>query len=141
VNAYLDEADFAVPPIVITDGSDDATAIVPPVAHAQAVHVPPPLEIARMLVLSTMHMSPATAANWMPHCPWTCYDKDDYGWFMHVCDDVGITEAEGVPAEIRSAIHVAKRENCAWIMWWDCDGPLVDELPEYEWGDAPRTSL
>jgi len=139
VNAYLDEADFGVPPIVITDEIGEGASIVTPVALAQAVHVPPALEIARILVLGTIHMSPATAANWMPHCPWACFDKDDYGWFMHVCDDVGITEAEGVPAEIRSAIHVAKRENCAWIMW-DCDGPQVDELPEYEWGDAPRTS-
>jgi hypothetical protein len=64
--------------------------------------------------------------------PWSCFEKGDYGWFMHVCDDVGITEAHDVPLEIRSAIHVAKREGCQWIMW-DCDGPLVAELPEYDW--------
>lgn len=90
------------------------------------------LEIARSLVLSTAHMHPATARDWMPRCPWSCFEKGDYGWFMHVCDDVGITEAHDVPLEIRSAIHVAKREGCQWIMW-DCDGPLVAELPEYDW--------
>jgi hypothetical protein len=52
---------------------------------------------------------------------------------MYVCDDVGITEAEAVPLEVRSAIHVAKREGCAWIMW-DCDASCIDELPHYEWG-------
>ncbi|WP_228244185.1 hypothetical protein [Porphyrobacter sp. GA68] len=90
------------------------------------------LEIARSLVLSTAHMHPATARDWMPRCPWACFEKGDYGWFMHVCDDVGITEAHAVPLEIRSAIHVAKREGCQWIMW-DYDGPLVAELPEYDW--------
>ena len=67
-------------------------------------------EIARSLVLSTAHMRPATARDWMPRCPWSCFEKGDFGWFMHVCDDVGITEAHAVPLEIRSAIHVAKRE-------------------------------
>lgn len=96
-------------------------------------------EIARSLVLSTAHMHPATARDWMPRCPWSCFEKGDYGWFMHVCDDVGITEAEGVPLEIRSAIHIAKRENCAWIMW-DCDGPQSDELPDFDWDQHPRAS-
>lgn len=90
------------------------------------------LEIARTLVLSTAHLHPATARDWMARCPWSCFEKGDYGWFMHVCDDIGITEAHGVPLEIRSAIHVAKRADCQWIMW-DCDGPVVAELPEYDW--------
>lgn len=90
------------------------------------------MEIAKMMVLSTAHLSPPTACEWMPECPWTCFEKGDYGWFMYVCDDIGITEAEGVPLEVRSAIHVAKREGCHWIMW-DCDGPCLDELPQYDW--------
>ena len=44
------------------------------------------LEIARSLVLSTAHIHPATARDWMPRCPWSCFEKGDYGWFMHVCD-------------------------------------------------------
>ena len=43
-----------------------------------------------------------------------------------------MTEAGDVPPKIRSAIQVAKREGCGWIMW-DCDGPVIDELPEYDW--------
>ena len=86
-----------------------------------------------MLVLSTAHMSLTTAQDWMPICPWSCFEKADYGWFMYVCDDTGITEAPSVPLEIRSAIHLAKRAGCAWIMW-DRDGPILDELPEYDWG-------
>ena len=93
------------------------------------------LEIARMLVLSTAHMSPRTAHHWMPHCSWSVFNKGDYGWFMYVCDDTGITEADGVPLEIRSALHVARREGCHWIMW-DRDGPVIDELPEYDWDDV-----
>ncbi|MCW1431997.1 hypothetical protein [Novosphingobium sp. JCM 18896] len=98
------------------------------------------MEIAKMMVLGTVHMSPKTAKEWIPNCPWACYDKGDYGWFMYVCDDVGITEDDGVPAEIRSAIHVAKREGCDWIMW-DCDGPQVEELPDYDWSAATAMVL
>ncbi|QNE07800.1 hypothetical protein [Croceicoccus marinus] len=99
----------------------------------------PELEIASMLVLSTAHMNLKTARDWMPECPWSCFEKGDYGWFMYACDDPGITEAAGIPLEIRSAIHVAKRLGCAWIMW-DCDGPLIDELPEYDW-EAPARAV
>lgn len=93
------------------------------------------LERAHMLVLSTAHMSLDTATNWIPLCPWACFEKADYGWFMYVCDDIDITETSHVPLEIRSAIHVAKREGCQWIMW-DTDGPVIDELPEFEWAEA-----
>ena len=96
------------------------------------------LEVCTILVLSTAHMSLHTAQDWMPQCPWSCFEKGDYGWFMYVCDDVGITEATGVPQEIRSALPVAKRSACTWIMW-DRDGPVVEELPEYDWEATERT--
>ena len=90
------------------------------------------LEITGMLTLSTWHISPRTARDWMPGCPWPSYDKGDYGWFMHVPGDAAITEAEGVPLEIRSVTHLARRERCQWIMW-DRDGPVLDQLPRYDW--------
>ncbi|MFC0205326.1 DUF5983 family protein [Novosphingobium soli] len=93
------------------------------------------MELATMLVLSTAHMSMTTAGDWIARCPWACFEKGDYGWFMYVCDDASITEAHDIPLEIRSAIHVARRERCEWIMW-DCDGPILDELPEYDWDTA-----
>jgi hypothetical protein len=93
------------------------------------------METTAMLVLSTAHMSPKTASSWIADCPWACFDKGEWGWFMYVCDDAGITEAEGVPLEIRSALHVARRLRCEWIMW-DRDGPVIDELPEYDWGSV-----
>lgn len=89
-------------------------------------------EMAAMLVLSTEHMSPATARHWIARCPWACFEKGDYGWFMYVCDDDGVTEAADVPLEIRSALHVARSLGCQWIMW-DRDGPVSDELPQYDW--------
>lgn len=89
-------------------------------------------ELARMLVLSTEHMRPETAAAWVPACPWACFTKSDYGWFMYVSDDPGITETSDVPLEIRSALHVARRHGCGWIMW-DNAGPILDELPRYDW--------
>lgn len=50
-------------------------------------------EFAMMLALSTAHMSPGPAVDWMPECPWACFAKGEWGWFMYVCDDVSITEA------------------------------------------------
>lgn len=50
------------------------------------------MERARMLMLSTAHLSEQTARDWIPTCPWACLEKADYGWFMYVCDDVAITE-------------------------------------------------
>lgn len=44
-----------------------------------------------------------------------------------------------MPLEVRSAIHVAKRERCEWIMW-DCDAPCIDELPRYEWDAVIATA-
>ena len=90
------------------------------------------LEVAHMLVLSTEHISPDTAQNWMPLCPWACFEKADFGWFMYAAVDVGIIRANDLPAEIHAALDVAKRENCEWIMW-DCDGPCIDELPQFAW--------
>jgi len=97
------------------------------------------MEHARMLVLSTAHLSEPTARDWIPTCPWACFEKGDYGWFMYVCDDVAITEETAVPLEVRSAIHVAKREGCEWIMW-DWDASCIDELPQYEWGAVIATA-
>lgn len=94
------------------------------------------MEITKMMVLGTVHLAPTTARGWMSQCPWACFEKADYGWFMYVCDDPGITDAADVPLEIRSALHVARREGCGWIMW-DCDGPVIDELPQYDWSIAP----
>ena len=94
-------------------------------------------EIAATLVLSTAHMSSATANEWMDQCPWACFEKGDYGWFMYVCDDAGITEATDIPLEIRSALHVARKLCCEWIMW-DGDGPILDELPQYDWTARER---
>ncbi len=85
-----------------------------------------------MLVLSTSHMSAATARDWIAICPWACFEKADHGWFMHVCEDACITEAADIPLEIRSALHVARSLRCAWIMW-NRDGPIIDELPHYDW--------
>lgn len=88
-------------------------------------------EIEKILVLSTKHLSEATCNEWMPECPWSCFEKGDYGWFIYVADP-GITEEQGVPLELRSALHAARKLGCAWVMF-DRDGDVLDELPEFDW--------
>ena len=92
----------------------------------------PALEIARMLVLSTSHLSETTCNVWLHSCPWSAFEKGGYGWFVYVCDDLAICEAPGVPLELRSALHVARLAGCQWIMF-DRDGDTVPALPEFDW--------
>ena len=90
-------------------------------------------EIARMMVLSTGHLTERTRNTWIKEeCPWACFEKGEYGWFMYVCDDMGICEAPDVPIELRSALHVARLRGCEWIMF-DRDGPEIEDLPYYDW--------
>ena len=89
-------------------------------------------EIQKMLVLSTVHLSPTDCNKWMHSCPWTCFEKGDYGWFMDACDDEGIYIQPGVPLADRSALTKAHQLGCDWIMF-DRDGPALDDLPVYDW--------
>ena len=91
----------------------------------------PATEIARMMVLSTQHLASRTATEWMPICPWSCFEKGEYGWFIYVACD-GVTDERTVPLEVRSALHVARQAGCEWVMF-DRDGPVRDDLPHYEW--------
>lgn len=97
-------------------------------------------EIAKMLVLSTAHLSEQTCLAYLPDCrpgkvleePIIAFEKGEYGWFVHVSEAPADSEGPDVPLELRSAIHVARREGCQWIMF-DRDGDTIDELPTYEW--------
>ena len=98
-------------------------------------------EFALMLALSTAHMSPRTAADWMPQCPWACFAKGEWGWFMYVCDDVSITEAEDIPLERYAPLSMLPASCIANGIMWDCDGPIVADLPEYDWTNSKRANV
>ena len=106
------------------------------------------LEIHRVLVLSTAHLSDHTCNIYLAQqvdlsatretgSTWTppsviAYEKRDYGYFVWVPENPAESERADVPLELRSAIHVARREGCGWVMF-DRDGPTIDDLPTYDW--------
>ena len=86
------------------------------------------VEIAKMLVLSTGHLTADT-------CVYRChgligaYEKGEYGWFVHV---EGTASLDEIPEDLAACLAFAIIEGCEWIMF-DRDGPTVPELPTYDW--------
>ena len=93
------------------------------------------LKISKMLTLSTAHITKETAdlldAFDIPFdiC---IYDKgtalDHCGWFLV---DWTLSE-ETIPEDLRACFKLAERNGCEWLCL-DCDGPVEDCLPTYEW--------
>lgn len=109
------------------------------------------LEIARMLVLSTGHISPKTAdqlprghmdmvedvstgASDVPS--WGPTFARDEGWLFYVPPDKDAFEEqfEDAPKDLKDVLAFARMNECVWCML-DCDGPVVDGLYHYNWGE------
>lgn len=102
-------------------------------------------QIERTLVLSTAHVSPGTAAildNGMNDIPpfgnleWAPSMTREEGWLFRVPLNMSADDwafyVEPYPAELRAALTLARDEGCHWILF-DCDGPTVETLTEFEW--------
>jgi hypothetical protein len=94
------------------------------------------MEIATHLVLSTGHISAATAELLDR---WTAMDlaarplsvaSTDYGWFVstYMIPRAG----EPIPPELDAIIALARKHGCAWILL-DRDGGTIAELPIFNW--------
>jgi hypothetical protein len=101
-------------------------------------------EIERALVLSTAHVSEETALL-LNHTEiltgdaglaWAPAMQRPEGWLFRVPLNMSDAEwtihLEPYPAELRAALALARDEGCHWILF-DCDGPTVDTLTEFEW--------
>lgn len=86
-------------------------------------------EIAKMLVLSTGHLTEDACNRYLPdneaHNPW--YQKGEYGWFVYVTEDAG-----SHPRCFEDCLNFARFREADWIMF-DCDGPFEAGLTRYEW--------
>jgi hypothetical protein len=99
------------------------------------------LEIAKMLILSTSHVTNETRlkmeqwaegeADENGFIP-TVYRKGDYGWIIHVHEAESEMDTDRFPEDVTAAIVFARGQGCQWIMY-DCDADEIDELPTYEW--------
>lgn len=88
------------------------------------------LEIRKVLVLSTSHVTEATARmlNRLPAAEWpvTGGHYGSYGWFLYC----GINES--TPADLAVLFEFAVNKGCHHILL-DQDADFVDELEIFEW--------
>lgn len=91
-------------------------------------------EINRMITLSTAHIKESTAdyLNDETREDLIVYPKLDFGWFICVDTDCIDEELERIPEDLAAVIRFAKENDCQWVCL-DCDGPIVDDLPQYDW--------
>lgn len=91
------------------------------------------LDIAKMLTLSTAHISEdvATALTFEPHTNkmgLSVYSLSEYGWLIYIPD----YETNNVPECLKKCLEFAKNNGCDWLRL-DCDGETVDELETFDW--------
>jgi len=94
--------------------------------------------IEKMLTLSTAHVTADTAAQlddrlhqMLGTAPFICFQKDDYGWFVHV-PAVPDPRHEQIPPDLNACMAMARAEGCTWLMF-DRDADPVEGLPTYDW--------
>jgi len=87
----------------------------------------PTFEFARMLVISTAHITNQTCNSYLPDHRASCYLKGDYGHFLHVS-----APHEGDPDDLRDVLEMASKAGADWLML-DNDGPTLEGLPTYDW--------
>lgn len=102
------------------------------------------LEIEKMLVLSTGHLTESTADilndaahDEPPFCEleWGPSFARDEGWLFRVrplAENGAPDESEGTPLDLSRVFMFAREHGCAWVMF-DCDGPQIEELPWAAW--------
>lgn len=83
-------------------------------------------EIHQVLVLSTAHVTKATAAR-IDDLTYECAFQRSDGWVFHVGDQ----RTDG-PDDLEEALSYARARNCIWLMF-DADGPINPALPTWEW--------
>ena len=106
------------------------------------------LEIYRTLVLSTGHVSAETARilnndkprkDGLGKCQIDGHVADwgEYGWVVYCGGNTvpqvdNDTELMLLPEDLHRCLMFARDHDCQFVRF-DCDGPLVDGLPEFDW--------
>lgn len=102
------------------------------------------VEIEKMLVLSTGHITEETAKRLNeeaeelpPFCniEWGPAFAREEGWLFYVpkmAENGEPDDPEGTPDDLARVFMFAREHGCDWVML-DCDGPQVELLPHHEW--------
>lgn len=90
------------------------------------------LEIMRVLVLSTAHLTEGEGRARGEDFPCACAEWPSYGFFCYVADiDENIPEPDAWPG-LYACAKFAASKGLEWVRF-DCDADTVDELPQYNW--------
>ena len=60
------------------------------------------------------------------------YGKAEYGWFVHVPEEVEPGELEKIPTDLYGVLMYAKALGCRLVMF-DMDAEPNADLPEFDW--------
>lgn len=91
--------------------------------------------IYKVLEISTAHVTEETI-NALEREPDTnelglcVHDKSGYGCYILIPQDY---KELNLPKDLIDCFEHAKFYDCAWLCL-DCDGEIIDALPQYEWG-------
>jgi hypothetical protein len=87
------------------------------------------LEIRKVLVLSTGHLTEETGRN---YDEWPVIARYDEGFYVYVGAEDELPCLRHVPDDLGRVVEFAKQHQCAEIKF-DCDAEIVEELPVYDW--------
>lgn len=90
------------------------------------------VELPLMLVLSTAHITKATAGLFemkTDDIP-IHHDKGEYGWVIPL--KTGVPLPHTIPADLRGVLAYAESLGASWVML-DRDAETIDALPSWNW--------
>ncbi len=100
------------------------------------------IEIQRVLVLSTAHLTEDTARRFdhddddddrnPAASPALVFDAIDCGYLIWINSDPTAEERESIPAELIAAMALGRKYEATYLRF-DCDGPVINALPVHEW--------
>jgi hypothetical protein len=88
-----------------------------------------PREIHKTLVLSTVHITHPTAKH-MENLPWPVVMSSEYAF--RLVANAGLHEVDPLLKELEPLLQLARDNDCDFLIL-DCDGPIEDDLPTYDW--------
>lgn len=130
------EPSYASPQAAVTDFTAKQDALTRTAAA--------PLEIDRMLTVSTAHISGHTAAALNDNgetdtLPVSVYRKAGFGWFVYY-GGVPESQLDRLPEDLRTLVTYARANDCT-VLCLDQDAVESPNLPTYAWDEPEAPTL
>jgi hypothetical protein len=89
-------------------------------------------EIDKVLVASTAHITKECSEFLSKGIVGNIVIDWDYGWFIWVDTEDMYSDAMIAFPALINLMETATAKGCSWLRL-DCDGPIYENLPTYEW--------